>query len=86
MLQITIQIEKPADDDGMILEPITKSDIVKQFKDEHNVTIYEKDVTFFSNKSSNVYGEDEPPLELGLWLAKVEGLSEFVRFWVIPNN
>lgn len=83
MVELTFQIERQADNKGLILEPITKFDIVKKFREEYNIELHTEDVTFLSNKSSNIYGEDEPPLELGLWLVKVNGLSEFVKFWVI---
>ena len=83
MVELTFQIERQADNEGLILEPITKFDIVRKFREEYNIQLHTEDVTFLSNKSSNIYGEDEPPLELGLWLVKVNGFSEFVKFWVI---
>lgn len=83
MLQLTFQIERQADSEGLILEPITKFDIVKKFREEYNIVLYTEDITFLSNKGSNIYGEDEPPLELGLWLVKVNGLSECVKVWVV---
>jgi len=46
----------------MILEPITKHDIIAAFRKLHNINLYEEDITFLSDRAHNYYGYGQLPL------------------------
>jgi hypothetical protein len=82
----TFTIEKPATDWGMILEDVTKADLIREIhKQNPHILLDENEIIFLSHVSAKYYDYDEPPIELGLWLCRVVGVLDDVKYWIVSD-